>query len=142
MSATLESVCARIDVWEGIVRDAEARIAELSVDRVRAIAADRHPAARSLHLHHDAEGYFTTGIYAADGRDLIDGVDLVDGVNLDTALTEAVSALPSGAVAYDPECDAHRIELPGGPPRCTVCGRTEDEDDSCPDDIYGRHNFH
>ena len=78
-------------------------------------------------------------MFAADGRDLLDGTEDIDGIDPDNALIEAISALPSGAVAYDDVGDARRLALPGGPPRCTVCGRTEAEDDSCPDDIYGRH---
>lgn len=141
MVATLDSITAKLDVWDAVVRDAEAHIAELCVERVLAVAADRHPTARFLDLRHDAEGYFVAGMFAADGRDLLDGTEDIDGIDPDNALVEAVSALPSGAVPYDDAGDARRLELPGGPPRCTLCCRTEAEDDSCPDDIYGRHSF-
>ena len=141
MVATLDSITAKLDVWDAVVRDAEAHIAKLCVERVLAVAADRHPNARFLDLRHDAEGYFISGMFAADGRDLLDGTEDIDGIDPDNALIEAISALPSGAVAYDDVGDARRLALPGGPPRCTVCGRTEAEDDSCPDDIYGRHAF-
>lgn len=137
----LDEINAQIDVWETVVRDAHAQIARLAVDRVREVAAKEHPEARALHLNCDGGGYYILGMFADGGRDMIDGTLDIDGIDPDNDLIEAVSALPKGAVAYDRAAQTHLVTLPGGPPRCTACGRTYGEDDSCADDIYGRHRF-
>ncbi|CAG7637122.1 hypothetical protein SIM91_05960 [Rhodococcus opacus] len=139
--AALVMINAKIDRWEAVIGNAEEQIARLSIERVREIATREHPDARALHLSLDAEGYLIAGMFAADGRDMIDGTETVDGIEPADDLVEAVLALPRGAVAYDRVADTHLVGLPGGPPRCTACGRTEIEDDSCADDIYGRHRY-
>lgn len=137
----LNALDAQIAAWEAVTRDAQGHIAELLVERVQMVAAERHPDARSLHLHRDSEGYLIGGLFAADGRDMIDGTEDIDGIDPHDELVDAVSALPSGAVEYERAAEAHVINLPGGPARCVQCYRTVDEDDSCADDVYGRHRF-
>lgn len=137
----LDTICAQIDVWESVRSDAAEQIARLAVERVRQVAAEVHPDARALHLSCDGDGYYLLGMFADGDRDMIDGTLDIDGIDPDNNLIEAVSALPKGAVAYDRLAQTHLVTLPGGPPRCTTCGRTNDEDDSCADDIYGRHSF-
>jgi len=137
----LDTICAQIDVWESVRNDATDQIARLAVERVRQVAAVVHPDARSLHLGCDGDGYYLMGMFADGGRDMIDGTVDIDGIDPDDDLTYVVSALPSGAVAYDRDAQTYLVTLPGGAPRCAACGRTYDEDDSCADDLYGRHRF-
>lgn len=137
----LDAICAQIDVWESVRSDAAEQIARLAVERVRQVAAVVHPDARVLHLSRDSDEYYLLGMFAEDGRDMIDGTDDIDGIDPDNDLVEAISALPPGALSYDRAAQTHLLTLPGGPPRCTACGRTVDEDDSCADDVYGRHRF-
>lgn len=138
----LNALDAQIAAWEAVARDAHGHIAELRVDQVRVVAATCHPDARTLYLRCAVgEGCQIIGMFAADGRDMIDGTEDVDGIDPHDELVDAVSLLPMGAVEYNRGTATHVIELPGAPPRCIQCYRTFNEDDSCADDMYGRHRF-